>query len=244
MTLKSGLMGSLAACSLIMMTQVFAACASPPLSDEFGFSVCKDWPAYPGLTLTATSQHEANPSFESSGRDGIYDLSLAVVSGSELKPLASFHQASAFVSDAFGIEDLQLDTARYTLTPELRAFGVRIRFGGSSRANPMAETWLSLYVKEGNQLRPVLDRLITEAESGEWDTNCAGERYNTVRTVEIGKTSSHGFADLIVKSVATRIIGKGEGEACESRSITAKPVLTTLRYNGKAYVLPKGFKGV
>jgi len=79
MTLKSGLIGSLAACSLIMTAQVFAECAPPPLSDDFGLSVCKDWPAYPGLTLTATSQHEANSSFDSSGRDGIYDLSLAVV---------------------------------------------------------------------------------------------------------------------------------------------------------------------
>jgi hypothetical protein len=108
------------------------------------------------------------------------------------------------------------------------------------------ESWLSLYVKEGDKLRPVLDRLVVYAYGGEWDTRCAGERSNTMRTIEIGKTSSHGYADLIVKSVTTGMVGEGEGEGegCDVKTTTAKPVLTTLRYNGKTYVLPEGFKGV
>ncbi|MGV8886734.1 MAG: hypothetical protein ACOH2P_01420 [Pseudomonas sp.] len=244
MTVKSGLISCVAVCNLMMAAQVLAECAKPVLSDKFGFAVCKDWPASPDLTLTATSEHEPNPAFESSGPDGIYDLSLAVVSSSDSKPLASFHQASAFVSDAIAIEDLQLDTARYMLTPDLRAFGVRTTFKGSSRVNPLNETLLSLYVKEGDALRSVMDRLITYEFSGEWDGNCAGERYETLRTVEMTKTSSHGYADLIVKSVTTDLIGVGEAEACELKSTTHKPVLTTLRYDGNTYVLPQGLKGL
>ncbi|VVO87475.1 hypothetical protein PS858_02119 [Pseudomonas fluorescens] len=244
MTLKSGWMSCVALCGLVMTTQAFADCAKPFLAGDFGYSVCKDWPAYPGLTITALSQFESGYSASDDGPQGKYDLNLAIVSAGDSKPLATYHKAAAFESDAIAYEDLQLDTARYKLTPDLRAFGVRVTFNGSSRVNPVSETLLSLYVKEGGQLRPVLDKLITYEYGGEWDGNCAGELYQHTRTLEIGNTRSHGYADLIVKTVSTRENGKGEGEACESKTITEKPVLTTLRYDGKSYVLPQGFKGL
>ncbi|MET1067045.1 MAG: hypothetical protein ABWY28_03450 [Pseudomonas prosekii] len=244
MTLKSGLIGCAALCGLAMTTQAFAACEKPLLYGDFVRSVCKEWPAYPGQTITATSQFESGFSASDSGPDGKYDLDLAVLSAGNAKPLATYHQSAAFVSDAFRLDDLEIDTARYKLTPDLRAFGLRVNFKGSSGPNPMDESWLSLYVKEGNTLRPVLERLVMYVYSGEWDTRCAGERANTVRTIEIGKTSSHGYADLIVKSVTTSMAGEGEGDACEVKSTTGKPVLTTLRYDGKRYGLPEGFKGV
>lgn len=243
MTLKSGLMSCAALCAVVMTTPVFAACEKPFLAGDFGYSVCKDWPAYPGLAITALSQFESGPSASDYGPEGKYDLDLAVFSAGESKPLAMYHKASAFESDAIEFEDLQLDTARYQLTPDLRAFGVRATFNGSSRVNPVNEKLLSLYVREGDTLRPVLDKLITYEYGGEWDGTCAGELYQHTRTLEIGKTSSHGYADLIVKTVTTSEVGKGEGDACESSSTTAKPVLTTLRYDGSTYVLPQGFKG-
>jgi hypothetical protein len=231
-------------CGLVMTTQAFADCEKPFLAGDFGYSVCKDWPAHPGLAITALSQFESGYSASDYGPQGKYDLNLAVVSAGDSKPLATYHKATAFESDAVAFEDLQLDTARYTLTPDLRAFGVRATFNGSSRVNPRSEILLSLYVKEGDQLRPVLDKLITDEYGGEWDGNCAGELYQHTRTLEIGKTRSQGYADLIVKTVTSRTVGKGEGAACKSTTLTDKPVLTTLRYDGKHYVLPQGFKGL
>ncbi|KAF2393293.1 hypothetical protein [Pseudomonas frederiksbergensis] len=244
MTLKSGLMGCAALFGLVMATQAFAECEKPTLYGDFGHSTCKDWPAYPGLSITAMSQFESGFSASGSGPEGKYDLDLAVVSAGDSKPLATYHKSDAFESDAVVFEDLGLDTARYKLKPELRAFGVRATFKGSSRLNPADETVLTLYIKEGTTLRPVMDGLITYQYGGEWDGDCAGGRFEITRTLEIGKTSSHGFADLIVKTVKMDTIGKGEGEACESNSVTAKPVQTTLRYDGKNYVLPGDFKGV
>lgn len=243
MTLMSGWKRGAALCGLLLTSQVFADCEKPFLGGDFGYSVCKEWPAYPGLTITALSQFESGPAASDYGPEGKYDLRLTVVSAGDSKPLATYHKSSAFESDAIEFQDLQLDTARYKLTPELRAFGVQVTFNGSSRVNPVNEKLLSLYVKEGDRLRPVLDRFITYEYGGEWDGDCAGELYQHARTLEIGKASSHGYADLIVKTVTTSMVGKGEGETCESKSITAKPVLTTLRYDGKSYVLPQGFKG-
>ncbi|WP_426205584.1 hypothetical protein [Pseudomonas sp. TWP3-1] len=242
MTVKSAVVGCVLLCAWLMAGEVFADCTPAPLASERDFSVCKDWPAYPGMTLNAVSKFEPDPVYGKTGDVGSYDLSLSVLS-EDSKPLATYHQPTAFVSDAIALDSVEFDTARYKLTPELRAFGVRVRFKGSSRVNPLDEVWLSLYVKEGDKLRPVLDRLVTYNYSGEWDGGCAGERAYMERTLEIGKTSSHGYADLIIKSVVTGLVGEGPPDTCELRSTPEKPVFTTLRYDGKSYVLPQGFKG-
>ena len=52
------------------------------------------------------------------------------------------------------------------------------------------------------------------------------------------------FADLVVKSVTTGLVGEGSPDNCEMKTTNDKPVLTTLRYDGKAYVLPQEFKGL
>lgn len=64
------------------------------------------------------------------------------------------------------------------------------------------------------------------------------------RTLEVAKTSSHGYADLIVKTRETGTTSEGEGDACEDKTTVYKSVLTTLRYDGKSYILPPGFKGL
>jgi hypothetical protein len=79
---------------------------------------------------------------------------------------------------------------------------------------------------------------------GEWDDNCAGQRFEISRTVDIAKTSSNGYADLIVKTQEKSTTSMVEGDACEDETTVRKPVLTTLHYDGKTYVLPPGFKGL
>lgn len=244
MTMKSIWLGAAALCGGLIAGPAWADCTPPAVSGEADFSVCRDWPAYPQLTITALSTFVPDPVNGHGSRVGSYNLNLAVVTAGIAKPLATYDQRSMFLSDAIALESLELDTARYKLAPDVRAFGVRAHFKGSSRVNPLDETLLSLYVREGDKLRPVLDRLLVYSFSGEWDGNCAGERSETVRTLEMGKTSSHGYADIMVRSVTSSLSGVGPRETCESKTSHEKPVLTTLRYDGKTYVLPRGFKGV
>ncbi|WP_433589446.1 hypothetical protein [Pseudomonas koreensis] len=244
MTVKSGWVGCWVLCGWLMAGQAFAECSPPAVAGQWDFSVCKEWPVVPALTINAIAKFEPDPVYAHGDRIGSYDLDLSVSSVDNLTPLATYHQPSAFQSDAFALESLELDTARYKLTSDIRAFGVRAIFKNSSRVNPMDETQLSLYVKEGGKLRPVLDRMLVYRFGGEWDGNCAGERATTISTIEIGKTSSHGFADLIVKSVTTGVSGEGPPDNCEIKTTNHKPVLTTLHYDGKSYVLPKGFQGL
>ena len=244
MTVKSGWIGCAVLCGWLLAGQALADCTPPAVSGNWDLGQCKDWPAYPGLTISSLLKFEPDPVDTDGDKIGSYDLNLSVLSADDPTPIATYHQPAAFFSDAFALDSVQIDTARYKLTPELRAFGIRANFKGSSRVNPLDETVLSLYVKEGSKLRPVLDRLVVYRFSGEWDGNCAGERATTVRTIELGKNSSHGFADLVVKSVTTGLVGEGSPDNCEMKTTNDKPVLTTFRYDGKTYVLPQSFKGL
>ena len=246
MTLKYRWLGCVAMSGALGATQAYGRCEQPSLPEGVpGYSVCKEWPAYDGQTITALSQIEPDPTLsDAPDGTGMYDLKLAVVSNVDGKPLARYAQASVYSSDAVRFDGLSIDTARYKLTSDLRAFGVRAGFTGSSRANPFEQAVLSLYVREGNALRPVLEQLVIESSNGEWDTNCAGEFSRTQRTLDLAKTSSHGFADLIVRSVTTgtqNTLGKTD---CESTDTVGKTVLTTLRYDGRQYVVPKDMRGV
>ncbi|MNN30580.1 hypothetical protein D3C81_1442340 [compost metagenome] len=246
MTLKYRWLGCVAMSGALSATQAYAECEKPLLPEGVpGYSVCKDWPAYDGQTITALSQIEPDPTLSDAPDGmGMYDLKLAVMSNIDGKPLARYAQASVYSSDAVRFDGLSIDTARYKLTSDLRAFGVRAGFTGSSRANPFEQAILSLYVREGNVLRPVLEQLVIESGNGEWDTNCAGEFSHTKRTLDMAKTSSHGFADLIVRSVTTdtqNLVGRDD---CEYKETVGKTVLTTLRYDGRQYVVPKEMQGL
>lgn len=244
MTVKSGVMGCLALCAVLMAGQVLADCVPAPVTGDLDFSVCKEWPAYPGLNISADTKFERSSVQGGTDTSGTYDLNLSVLKNDQTEPIATYHQPSAFFSGGVALRELSLDTARYKLTPEVRAFGVRVQFTNSSRLNPLEETHLSLYVREGEKLRPVLSQLVVYEYGGEWDGDCTGERYETIRTVEIAKTSSHGYADLIIKTRQTGTTNVVKGDACEDKISVSSPELTTLRYDGKSYVLPKGFQAI
>lgn len=243
MTLKSAGIACAALYAGLMAGQALAACTPSAVSGDLDFAVCKDWPAYPGQSISAkaTFERAAGSDVETSG---FYDFDLSVVQDGQAEPIATLHQDSAFESNGVALYELTLDTARYSVAPEVRAFGVRTRFTNSSRLNPLDETQLTLYIREGVTLRPVLQQLLVYQYGGEWDGDCEGERSEITRTVEIAKTSSHGYADLIVRTRETGTSSVGKGDACKDKITEYKPVSTTLRYNGRSYVLPQGFKGL
>ena len=244
MTVKSGWIGCAVLCGWLLAGQAFADCTPPAVSGDLDFSVCKDWPAYPGQTLSATARFARASNYVEGNSHGFYDVDLSVLQDGGSVPVATYHQPAAFETDGVALVELALDTARYKVAADLRAFGVRARVTNASRLNPLEEVQLSLYVREGATLRPVLSQLLVSQYSGEWNDICEGERSEITRTVEVAKTSSHGYADLIVKTQQTGTSSVGDAEACEDKITHYPPVLTTLRYDGKSYVLPQGFKGL
>ena len=219
-----------------------AACETPAmLPGAQSYSACKDWPVTPTMRIYALAKFEADNS-DPSGDIGSYDLSLELRDSSTDAPLAVYHKAQMFNSDAIAFEGMGIDTARYVLNSSVRAFGVRGNYEHGSSAAPASATDLNLFIKEPQGLRPVLVGLAVAEGHGESDTVCEGYYVETQRSVEIGKGSSHGFADLVVHSVRVRRTSKPYQGECQETTGKAQSSTLTLHYDGVMYEMPEALK--
>ena len=242
MTTTRKLLSSIAVLGLIIAAgQAQAGCEEAPFGERT-FTICKVWPAYDDQSIVATSTFKPD-SGDANNNGGNVDLELSLIHSSSSKRLASYHKKDAYYSDAVAYEGLSIDTARYKLTTDSRAFGIRSSFEHSSSVNPFHKTELALYLKEGDALRPVLEGLVISTSRGEWDGNCAGEGERTQRTVDIGNTTHNGFADLVVSSTVTVTKSFLVGDECKDTSRKLKTTRVTLNYDGKQYVVPEALRG-
>ncbi len=196
---------------------------------------CKPWPANPAQTLAVLPipQKEGDPD------STVYDVEVLLADSNTGAILAHSYEPSAIISDAVSLQGISLDTARYQLSAQQRAFGVRTSYAGSSRVNPYGADTLSLYVVEGAKLRRVLDNLQVHANDGEWDGNCAGHFSDTVRTLALGPAGASGYATLQVAEKTVLTTQKPAGNECPSVDKPGAHASYTLQYEGSAYTVPK-----
>ncbi len=135
---------------------------------------------------------------------------------------------------------LSIDTARYDLAPEVRAFGVRMDMGHSPKCADGGSTrYLTLLVPDGKRLRPVLTRQPLRVWTvAKWDLTdnidaCSIETVNEADLILTpGSSSSHGWRDL---NVTALIQSHGPGRHESSQRPSRKKTLTTLHYDGDHY---------
>lgn len=216
--------------------QAWAKTVRADLKLDSEHAVCKINPGNPRQTLAALPFAE---NVDENG-EGDYSLGVVVADTATGKIIAQHYQPTAIVSDAIYFESLALDTARYQLTPALRAFGVRISHLGASRVNPSSSTLLNLYVLDGQTVRPVMDKLEVSNGSGEWDGSCSGSFSETERTISIGDKGKNGFAGLQIEQKVTSTQNLPKGDDCENIESTPAVSRFTLDYDGKRYPVPAG----
>ncbi|MDL5595725.1 hypothetical protein PGC34_06850 [Pseudomonas kribbensis] len=225
---------------LAITTQAHAACEVKKL-DGHSLSRCKVWPAFPDKAISAKSTFVPDSEGD---QDGVFDLELSLLNASDAKPLATYAKPGAYNSDATRFDDLKIDTARYRLASDVRAFGLRSDFSiHLSSANPYSRTDLALYVREGAKLRPVLEGLVIRKVFGEGSGDCENKDTQIRRTVEIGPSSHNGFADLIVSSSGSVSSSTQSGKECVSKTTDLKNTQITLIYDGKQYTIPEDLRG-
>lgn len=208
---------------------------------------CRRWPAQPGRLLLALHWRSAEDG------DGLSkgDLEVLVADADRHSVIARHRADGRLVSDAVSIDGLSLDTARYDLTPSVRAFGVRIDASGSSRVNPFHEQTLDLYVLAAGELQPVLQRLVVATDWAEWDGVCAGEHASSRATVVVMAPAATlpatravapgpGHADLGVRSEHRHWTSHHGDGGCTDSGTRRSRTDVRLRFDGRRYPLPGG----
>lgn len=197
-------------------------------------AICRVWPAHPELTLAAVPLMAQ----QYSDYDNVGDLELLVLDSATLDVKQRLRLPESMSDDAIRITGLTLDTARWKIAPEQTAFGLRISRTGSSRVNPFSETALSLFVIDNNQVRPILNGIVLENSSGEWDGNCEGTFSDSKRTLALDSGSQNGYVDIRVteKNVASTSYVDAN-EQCVSKDRPSK-ASWLLHYDGNHYAIP------
>lgn len=180
--------------------------------------VCKAWPTNGARTLAAFA-YDAGVDYEK-------QLLLALVEGPDHRVLASYKGVIAEdAATELSSQSLRLDTARYTLSANTRAFGLRVNaFRDRCTYEGGFDDELTLFVVDGRAIRPVLAETMSRWWHGPGN-RCGGEetpRIDSNVTISVEPTASHGLADL--RFTAVRSDGK-------------KPVSAVVRYDGKSYDL-------
>ncbi|MGN6578741.1 MAG: hypothetical protein ACTHJ1_01975 [Bordetella sp.] len=203
--------------------------------DENRTAVCKVWPANTALTIAALPlSRPGNTDIQ-----GTDDLEVLVADTATGAVVAHRYEKAALQFDAVAIRELVIDTAPYQLTPQQRAFGIRVDYDNMSRASPYEAKALSLYVMQGSTLSKVLGGLNVKESGGEWDENCAGTLHETVRTIAIGPADKSGYAALKVTSKTNTTVSALKAGNCVDHTKTAKPSIATLQYRDGHYEVPK-----
>lgn len=242
MSFNPPLLTSLAATGLLLFaSQSHGQCQEPPLPPgTLGYSACKDWPAQAGVQIRALATAPDNATDDA--QVGMFDLYVTLVDAGSQQVKASYTRKQAINSDAVAFDGLSVDTARYRLDEGVRAFGIRSRFSHESMYNPFASENLSLFVVQGQALRPLLSDLNVYQYGGESEGRCQGQFITRKRTLAVATTRSHGFADLIVKTTVVKRQATQRGDQCLETSSPPQVSQVTLRYDGQGYGVPQGLR--
>ncbi len=210
-------------------------------SSPFGLT-CKAWPAHDDLLLVAVPLIDSAQSSD----DGHFgDIEILIVGSRDLRVRQRLLQPGLLNDDAIAIHKIEFDTARYRLSPDVTAFGLRIAMANQSQPNPFSETDLRLYALVEGKLRVVLDGLAVSGSGGEGDANCAGSFHSSEVSLSIGPASQHGYRDITaVERTDTDTPALDATGECQSHP--GKPVTKTyrLRHDGSHYPVPEALKAL
>ncbi|MDR0183966.1 hypothetical protein [Lysobacter arvi] len=221
-------------CDAILPPIVMGAIAEEPgRTNEWSMSDCKRRPDETSTLLAAV------PISAHGGR--LKDIQILVIDLPTQTILARRLERNVLEGDAIYVNTVALDTARYTLEPKQRAFGVRVRWKGSSGPNPYSRETLALYAVLGPRIERRMSGLVTWERSGEWDMECAGTFSSVSRTVSV-TPRREGTARLNVtqKTKDERMAKTQAGcSVIEAREAVSRKALSV---SGGEYLVPPTMK--
>ncbi|CAM1357591.1 conserved hypothetical protein [Tenacibaculum halocynthiae] len=148
-------------------------------------------------------------------------------------------KGNGWISNAEFIDDIRIDTKRYELSVGILTFGIITSFRTSSQSNPYRSNYLSLYTKEGNKLKKVLDNIVLDEYSGEATVN-KNACYSNIKTKKnelvVRKSVTNGYHDILIEKRQCNLISEINSEGdCNQVEKECEKKTFILRYNTLEY---------
>ncbi|MBN3852972.1 hypothetical protein G3N59_06225 [Paraburkholderia sp. Ac-20340] len=215
--------------------QIWMEKLHPGQSLDREHAACKIWPANEALTIAALPIKHASDNDDG----GSIDVDV-LVADTSTGTIAAHHFQAAAVQYESGhfFDGIEIDSARYQLTPTQRAIGVRLTSSGGYPADMSGVTTLSLYLFNDARMRTVLDRM----KVGEWHASrgsaCDSEETDTKRTITMGVASANDYAPLKIEERTIDQTVSGNAEKCWVSKSPAQRRSVTLPYQHGTYGIP------
>ncbi|MFD2562916.1 PA3715 family protein [Aquimarina rubra] len=148
-------------------------------------------------------------------------------------------KSNGWVSNAIFIDNIAIDTLSYKLNSSKNAFGVIVKFRSSSQPNPYSEERISLFTKENDSLKKILDFYMIHEDSGIVNVNmntCYSDFKITTNRLSISNTNTNGYYDIVVnKTITQRNFRDDENGECNPKEKIIATEEIVLKFNGKEY---------
>ncbi len=216
-------------------------------------SACRVDPEHAGYAIVALSyvSGEENGGEVAQSDDANYDLDVIILNLEDDSVVAHRHDAALIPSDAIRFEGLSIDTARYQLAPDKRAFGIRTSHSAHCYACSYSYTDMTLYLVNGKAIDSIMD-IRTDETRNEETASCPDAIAQTTASLMVGEGSSHGLADLIVNSSTSFESNSADSQddavvdsAADAASIhcpSPESQSITMSFDGLKYILPASAK--
>ena len=201
-------------------------------------AACKAMPNAPGTTIAVIAFNTGvvpDWGFDCAGKEcrNILEVIALVKAG---KVVAASRSTDREDNYGYVVGIYRIDTARYRLSKDIRAFGIVFRNAARipNCADNGYEGKLALWIREGKNLRPIFGiNLRCWENHNPYSCRSPEDQIEEQEliTISVEKTSSHGFADLAITAHVTQE-WSCDRDDCSDRRRTVRKVM---KYNGLYY---------
>lgn len=203
-------------------------------------NACKVWPYSPDKILIVMTLVSEVPKQDAD--NATYDIDVAVVDRKS-GLIISHRYDEGLIDDAIYVDQISIDTARYQLSPSIRAFGVRFFRRNNPTFNAYADEIINLYFLQNKTLKVPVKSLMMSKIHARWDEmTCSGVFESIQRTLLIEKGKRFDFNNLKINEITTRYKPEFiEDYGCFNSVENVKKRSMYMKYNGKKYKFIMGF---
>jgi len=209
--------------------------------DLIAAAACKVMPNAPDTVIVAiafdTNHEGASGYSDANGEESTSKIQVIALVEAGKVVAATRSTIEEDASTAVG--SYRIDTARYILSKDVRAFGTVFYSSARGASCPEAagSEELTLWIREGENLRAIFGTnlygwILIDGEVCYLGDR--GARTESARmTIAVEKTSSHGFADLSITARVTQTLHNSDGVSDTGKRTVRK----VLKYDGQSYGL-------
>ncbi|MBD9677937.1 hypothetical protein IB274_14585 [Pseudomonas sp. PDM18] len=201
---------------------------------------CKPWPAMREYSILVNPYTYA---FSNGRVDGAYLGAVVVVIDSKSGEVTgSLNDRRISEVDAISLKSIFIDAARYRLSDDGVAFGIRFLQANQSSATPLQEEFMNLYIPKGRGFKSVARGLLTSSYSGEGDGWCVFEGGASNSIFVMGTGIAHNMRDIQVVKTDRRISSRQINNGCSRTESVSGSVRVLLKFDGEQYKVPDEIK--